>query len=47
MLAAAIAKALAARRGDIKPLTDEEIAAKEKEDAEAWGLEDPPKTPLF
>lgn len=39
VLAAAIAKALAARRGDIKPLTDEEIAAKEKED-EDW--EDPP-----
>ena len=43
-IAAAIAKALAARRGDIKPLTDEEIAAKEKEDAD-W--EDPPKTPLL
>ena len=43
VLAAAIAKALAARRGDIKPLTDEEIAAKEKED-EDW--DDPPKALL-
>ncbi len=43
-LAAALAKVLAARRLDTKDLTDEEIAARDKEDAERWA--DPPKTPI-